>query len=107
MPASSSLIAIPRPEKPAPTINTSRTSAGKALAEDAAGSDFSRVGKGTVVLACHVAGNRARNTHGADSAHFRLRQGRLGLRNVQGPAGEWVGLERAQEVDQVLLLLLS
>jgi hypothetical protein len=46
MPDSSSLIAMPRPEKPAPTIKTSSVSVGKALVEEVAASGFSSVGKG-------------------------------------------------------------
>src|SRR5262245_22310122 len=45
VPASKSLMAMPRPEKPAPTISTSSTSAGWPLAEDGSAVVCSKVGK--------------------------------------------------------------
>src|SRR5262245_54574914 len=50
VPASRSLMAIPSPENPAPTIRTSSTPAGNPLAEEVATVDCSRVGKGSISL---------------------------------------------------------
>src|SRR6476659_9473364 len=59
VPDSRSLIAMPRPEKPAPTISTSSTPAGRPLAEDVAAVVCSKVGKRVIIsLPCCAAARK-------------------------------------------------